>query len=472
MYIIQNALRNLIRNRGRNILMGVIILAIIATTVISLIINNTARGIIDDYKNRFGSEVSISPDIEKLMAQGQNGIRMSQIPPDMYLSFGESDYLKSVKYSFTVPAISDTVHPIDEEEAGKQFGGGNGNLMIRSAGVNSDSVMPVMKIIGDSSLENLTEFSEGQRKIIDGKIYEADSECVISKDLADENSLKVGDSITIKNASAPGEGIYKLMITGIYQDATSEYGNLPIKNPFMNRRNEILTTLATVMGPSYKENSGISASANFILKDPKDLAMFEREVREKGLSDIFKVSTDEASYNKIVAPVEGLKGLTMTFMIVVLILGAIILMLLSSIAMRERKYEVGVLRAMGMKKGKVAMGLLSEMMVITVVCLALGLGVGVAAAQPVSNVLLQNQVKAAEAKDSVQGNRGLFLVAGGRNLTAGTNAKALSEMDVGLGLNTIWQISLISLLLALAASLVSINYITKYEPIEILSDRT
>jgi len=51
-----------------------------------------------------------------------------------------------------------------------------------------------------------------------------------------------------------------------------------------------------------------------------------------------------AGYQKVVGPVEGLKKISLTFMIIVLIFGAMILMLLSSIAIRERKYEIGVLR--------------------------------------------------------------------------------------------------------------------------------
>jgi len=57
MYIFTNALKNIARNKGRNILMGAIILAIIVTTVISLIINTASVSMIEDYKTRFGVKV-------------------------------------------------------------------------------------------------------------------------------------------------------------------------------------------------------------------------------------------------------------------------------------------------------------------------------------------------------------------------------------------------------------------------------
>ncbi|SDZ42054.1 putative ABC transport system permease protein [Evansella caseinilytica] len=92
------------------------------------------------------------------------------------------------------------------------------------------------------------------------------------------------------------------------------------------------------------------------------------------------MTTDSESYNKIVGPVEGLKSISTTFMVIVLIFGGIIISFLSSIAIRERKYEISVLRAMGMKKHMVAPGLWSEMLLITCLCLVLGIGVGTLAA--------------------------------------------------------------------------------------------
>ena len=60
MYILQNALKNLVRNKGRNLMIGAIIFVIILTTVVSLIINNTSSAVIEDYKERFASEVRIT----------------------------------------------------------------------------------------------------------------------------------------------------------------------------------------------------------------------------------------------------------------------------------------------------------------------------------------------------------------------------------------------------------------------------
>jgi putative ABC transport system permease protein len=73
MYIFTNALKNIMRNRGRNILLASIIFVIIATTVVTLMINNTSDRIINEYKNQFGVEVTISRNMPKRFAADQRG---------------------------------------------------------------------------------------------------------------------------------------------------------------------------------------------------------------------------------------------------------------------------------------------------------------------------------------------------------------------------------------------------------------
>lgn len=493
MYILQNAGKNIGRNKGRNILMGFIILAIIATSAVALIINNTATGIIDNYKERFSSEVSISPNMQKIQEEAQRNstggmmrIQRPEIPPEQYVAFGDSTYLKEAQYTSSVGVNSADIKPIDEEKGG----GGGAMRVIQGAGSApsaSDDGQSYANLFGYNYTPE--DFTNGNRQIADGRFPENDNECIISKDLLENSGLQIGDTITLtsklressamfdEEAIATYDISYTLTIVGYYDDATDEYTNEYMQNAYTNRRNEIITTIDTIISQMQDGYSGIRVEAKYYLISPDMLDAFAAEVRAKGLDDKFDVTTDENSYNTIVKPVEGLKSITYVFLIVVLLLGAIILILLSSIAIRERKYEIGVLRAMGMKKSKVAFGLLSEMIMITVVCLVIGLSTGIVVAQPVSDMLLDSQLQQIESQND---NTGFMGGMGGRTMGmntiriggAGTSpAEALNEMDVSMSVATIGQIILVSLLLAIAASIVGITHVTKYEPIKILSER-
>ena len=65
-----------------------------------------------------------------------------------------------------------------------------------------------------------------------------------------------------------------------------------------------------------------------------------------------------------------------------------------------------------MKKLKVVAGLWTETLTITILCLILGLGVGMIVAQPVTNVMLDQQITAAESASNNNGLRPVVVTGG------------------------------------------------------------
>lgn len=454
MYIFQNALKNVLRNRGRNILLAAIIFAVIATTVVTLMINNASGKIIDEYKNMIGAEVTISRDMSKYMSLLQKGQSVPEITPEQYVSFAESEYIQNSVLINSAMCASDTLEGI-----GQDSGGMMGSGYVR---------MPTMRLIGN----NWDDFKNGYRELTEGKMPEAKNECIVSSEFAELNNISAGDTIRMVGmVPAEDEGVvlepaYNLLVTGIYFDGTDAASDSsPMQSGFMNRRNEVLTVYDTLK----PDSAGLSVTATYYLKNPDMLADFDAELRGKGLDDTYNVSTDEATYNAVVGPVEGMRGISLAFMIVVLILGAVVLVLLASIAIRERKYEIGVLRAMGMKKSKVALGLWSEITFVTLFCLITGIGAGALIAQPVSDTLLTRQIQnAQEAKESLQG--GYFqMEIGGASKTVEDDP--IDKVDVSLGRDTLIEIIAVALLLSSVAAVAGISRITKYEPIKILMER-
>ena len=460
MYIFENALKNIARNKGRNILLAAIIFAIIATTVVTLMIRNTSEKIIDEYKSMFGSEVSIEYNLQRFVEmRTKNEITREQnvttLSSEQYIAFADSDLLQYSVFTSIVYVDSGSLVPVGQS-GGTIAGGGY-------------VTAPNMIMHGN----NFDDFDNGFRAIVEGngRMPVRAGECVVSIEFAELNGLSPGDTINIygmvmlEDEGQIDPAVYNLVVTGIYHSADEvTSGTIAWGGTLTNRLNEILTVSETIDNTS----AGVAVTARYFLKNPSYLEAFEQEVRAKGLHTLFDVKTDEDTYNAIVGPVEGMRGVTTTFMVVVLILGAVILVLLSSIAIRERKYEIGVLRAMGMKKAKVALGLWSEMVIITLLCLIIGIGAGILAAQPVSNSLLARQVE--NAQKIKEADSGYFMKQIGGDSRA-VDDNPIEEINVMLGFDTILQIMLISLLLASVAGLAAISRITKYEPIKILMVR-
>lgn len=468
MYILKNALKNLGRNRGRNILLGIIIFVLILSTTVALVINSTTKGIIDDYKTRFGSKVTLSVDFDKLMSEqtpDTNGMlafpQAPEISSEQYLAFAKSEYLKSYQMDMFTGVAFEDLKAIDEKANDGMVGSIGGSA-------DDDYISPEAKLMGYSDTNSLPDFADGLRKIIEGSLFKNKNECLISSDFADLNGLKAGDTFVVKDTASKKN--ITLTVAGIYADATKATnvpeGAFSLEGSYGNRRNEILVSLDT-MTENFNVND-LSVNAEYELKSPDLVKDFEKELREKGLPAAYNVETDEAGYNKIVAPVVGLSKISMTFMWVILIVGGIILLFITSMAIRERKYEIGVLRAMGMKKAKVAAMLVAETVMITALCLGAGLGIGSALSQPIADSLIAGQVEAVENQPTQNG-----VINGSISIGEAEepDVEPLKEIDVSLTPEAALQIMLIALALALLSSAAGVVFITKYEPMKILSER-
>lgn len=467
MYVFTNALKNIWRNKGRNILLFCIILLMILSTVVSIVINTATGGVIESYKAKFGSEVTLIRN-NKTIEEQNLPLDSLKIPSlEDYQKYGESELLKSKAFAANSFVLMEGAKTLDQgvsDSAGitGENGGAqsqNGNFFTR----------PVAALIGYSSPEINPEFQNGLRKLVEGKPFENKNECIVSQKFAELNNLTVGSKITFSNYSYTGEESVSqtLTVSGIYEDNTPADNN-GIVTSSTNRGNEILTSLDTFTGlalyEKVKSSGQLDLQVSFILKKPELAGAFQQELYDKGLPNYYTVSADAAKYNKAVGPAEGISRIVTVFLTVVLVLGSLILILLSTMAIRERKYEVGVLRAMGMKKMKVALGMLTEMVVITAACLVIGLGIGSAASQPIADSLLQSQVQASQSEPAQKNNTE---VSNGIQ----TSENPITELTVQLSGPAVGQIAVISLLLALLSSAAGVIFITRYEPVKILAER-
>lgn len=72
MYILKNAVKNITRQAGRNILIGSIIVVIAIVSCITLTINNSGDALIKNYKTKNPLEVSVVLDPMQFRKEGGN----------------------------------------------------------------------------------------------------------------------------------------------------------------------------------------------------------------------------------------------------------------------------------------------------------------------------------------------------------------------------------------------------------------
>ena len=469
MYLIGHALKNIVRNKGRYLLIGIVLIVSFMSITVSAMIHFTTAAVIDDYSDRFGASVYFTPDLRKLfmiMEPDENGMYHNpEITTDQYIVFSKSDAVKSTRFQGSRQTYSDGLIGLDQGGEERSLASDNWNSF---TGADSHDTQPQRQapnttVLGYSDSSMMEDFTLGLRELDEGSFFAAPGECMVSRDFADLNDLKLGDSFDLQDVNSTEVAPLHLTVCGIYLDITTPQPN-GSDWAVNNRRNEILTGFSTLEDHS---TCGLYVTAVYYLTSPDLAPEFESYVRENGLNEVYNVNVDVASYNNIVKPVESLKNISTTFLVVILLVGCLILILLSMLGVRERKYEIGVLRTMGMPKGKVAFGLICESVCVMVLCLCIGLIVGSMIAQPVTNAIMDEQAGLVEQQPQL--NYGDIL-----SSTADTNGdvSALKEMEIVLAPESIVFIVIISLTLGLLTNVAGIFYITRYEPMKILSERS
>ena len=372
-------------------------------------------------------------------------------------------------------------------------------------------------IVGYSSDSAMTSFIDGTASIVNGAVFEEGTssyDCIISEELATYNSTSVGDVITLSNPNSEDE-TYDLTVVGIYSDSSSNEGfqMMPNSDPaneifmsynalnsIISASNEVSKTVTDeTTGREYQTAVTGTLNSTYVFADVDGYNRFENEVRELGLDDTYTVSSqDVTAFENSLVPLNTLSTMAGWFLVVILLIGAIILIVMNIFNIRERKYEIGVLMAVGMKKRNIAVQFLTEIFVVTIVAVMIGVGVGAVSAVPVTNALLENQISSLTNKSTqIEQNFGRGEMpnmpnmpdmggefgggmekpddGGGfgriENMFGKNAANYVSEINSAMNLTVVVQMLGIAVLLTLVAGAVSMLFVMRYEPLKILANR-
>ena len=584
MFVVKNAWRNVIRNKGRNILIALIVAIIAAAATIGLAIRQAAvsaresgledtvitaqisfdrskaigdmradaesTGSDDDSSDSTGSSDAqpSSPDFDAM----RDALADRQLSLADYESYAAaSDAVTSTYYTETAAlAATDAFQPVEDSSSssdssdssgssagpGDAAGAGDGRPsggMGGGMGVSSGD----FSLVGFSSDEAVAAAANGTFTMADGQVFgygeDSDGDVIIAKELADFNGVDVGDEITLADASDE-DTTYTFTVVGIYENDAASSGAMggPMASTASDPANAIYTSVSTLASIGLDADSTSSTdtssdasdssdstaasstqlSYTYVFAGKDDYETFVADVTAAGLDDDYTVSsTDVDQYESSLIPLDSLSDFALTLLAVVLAVGAVVLVTITLFNVRERKYEVGVLTAIGVRKAKVAAQFTLELLIVTMVGLALGAGVGAVASVPVSNRLLAAQVEQQQSQqsdrqaqfgrdmqspgDAPGSNEGPDAsdsgsadsdasgssdaapsqpdgAPGGMMTGFSKAADYVSSVDATVDLGVVGRLILIGLGLTLVAALAAVVFVMRYEPLQILADRS
>lgn len=449
MYILQNAFANIKRNKGRNLLIGLILFIMLLTCTISIAIYRSSSTLIEETRSSLSSSVIIVRNDEKLP---KDAAEYKEPNKADYERFANSSLLKNTSMKAVAMGSLSNGKAIDEDS-----GNMGGALVDEGAEDTTSYKMSTNSFYGVAENE-FDQLFNGTRTLIKGKSAVNEKEAVISKELAELNHWDLEDTFeaNIVNYDTMKQETITLTIVGIYENSASPYNSEEEKGfAQANKNNEILLSLDTVL----QAGGDRSVLVDFTIKDPQRINDLGEEFHAMGLPQYFDVKVDDALYKKSVMPVEGMQSITLTFTLAIIIAGSLILMILSNLAIHERIYEIGILRAMGLKKKKIALGFFYEMLILCSISLILAFTCASGIKEPIANALYQSQT---EMNSSTNEDLSIDIYAA--NTT-------FEKIEVSLDFDTISWILIISLLLTISSSIIGIHHAYRFEPLKILSER-
>lgn len=227
------------------------------------------------------------------------------------------------------------------------------------------------------SSEKCKAFLYGKYNLVDGRHITPDDEyaCLISKELADYNQLAVGDKAQMY--SLDSDSIAEFTIVGIFDGtkgaskeaytASDIPGNLgyidyaSLRDIFKDMFDEDFYQYLTIF---VEDPAGV--------KNVYDKISALPELQGKTL----KLTIDTDEYDVVSNPLESLRQLVRTAIVIVSVVSVLILTLLLTIWIRGRKKEIGILLSIGTGKANVLLQMFTETFAVAMLSFAAAIPFG------------------------------------------------------------------------------------------------
>ena len=336
-------------------------------------------------------------------------------------------------------------------------------------------------LTGYSSLDAMSELINGtytMNEIVDGAwdIAFDGNYVFINQELADYNDLSLNDLIKLTS----DDGTYEFEIIGIFKENEESSETMSM---FSDSANTLVTNADAVIDITDSDDDlNVTINPTFIIDSYDNVEKLQDEFYEKGLDENFVLQTNEEVALSGVSSIENINSFATTFLSLTLIIGGIVLFVINMINIRERKYEIGVLRTIGISKFKLTLQFVSELVIVAVVALILGAGIGAISSKEVSNSLLESEINSSNERTEEIGKN-----FGGANMNGGMPdranhgemrgkgmpvVQAYDSINAVVDMKVLGELLGIGLSLVLISSIASMVSIQRFSPLTILKERS
>lgn len=455
---VKNAFRNPVRTLSITLILGLTI----GLCLVMLIAHQAVNKKIDDIKSSVGNTITIQPAGFSFFSQANNALITSQLD-----KVKSAAHISSVTESLTDRLITTgSSQPAfdgnNDANSNNQTNltspvtiGGRGGRFLLNGGSGSlpTNFSPPITIVGTNDTTHLDgnslDITSG--RTVDGNAD--DNDALISQAMASKNNLKAGSTFTAYGTNLTVAGIFSTSNRGTENTVVA---SLPALQRLTNQSGDVTSAVATV------DSADNLASATNAVKSI--------------LGSNADVTNAQDQADNTVKPLQNVKTISMVSLIGAVVAGGIIIFLVMLMIVRERRREIGILKAIGATNIKVIWQFVIEAVTLTVVAAVIGIIIGVAAASPVTNTLVSNASTSNTPSFGPNGGgfgrRGLGSVMGPDFVARGRGLGVVRSNIANIHTAVGWSIIIYGLLAAAAIAIIGSGLasylITKVRPAEVM----
>lgn len=473
MSFIHRALLYVTRKKGKSILLFTILLVMATFVLTGLSIWKAAEAAQLDLRQSLGGKFDIGIDWENSPYVVRETIQDNEYDEETGKTM--STYLMYSTKQFTIEDVA----AIREVEGIKYCNAATECLIPFEELSLFAGTIPITaqysrqtKTMGVWSTEEAELFSSGALALTEGRhiVPEDRYTAVISRDLAEQSGLKIGDYITAhsyrdEEKEFTGKEV-RVQIVGFFTPGEVEaFGEMV--TTYDKIQNRIFVDLQTTVDiENHPAAYGFNV-VNITVEDPQDMERVVSDV--KALSfidwDAFAVNVDNKVYEDAAAPLNALTELVVSLLVVIIVVSAVILALILTLWTKTRIHEIGVFLSMGARKSAIIGQYLTEVLMIAVLAFGLSFFTSSAVAGQIGSHLLKQTV---QTETEEGGTEVKAAEAGGETLFEQSKPEE-SGIDVSVGLSDLVRLYLIGFAVIAAAVSTSSVTVMRLKPREILS---
>ncbi len=443
MSVIARGIRNTFRNNVRTVSIVLILALIIGLALAMLMARQAVEQKIQSVKQSFGNTVTIAPAGVMGFEGGGEALTTDQLD-----GVSKLDHVTSVTSTLN-DRLTDTSlqSAIEAGNLGRRFNQErSGAKFFASDGHGTtESFTPPVLATGTNDSTSIS--AVGAVTLKSGEQIDAKSDdnvALIGTGIADKNNLQPGSTFT-----AYGQAI---AVKGILETSDNRFAS-----------NIVVLPLATLQRLSNQAGAVTGASATV---DSVDNTASVTAAIKTTLGDKADVTNQQEAATAAIAPLNSIKAVSMFALIAAVAAGAVIILLTMVMIVRERRREIGVLKAIGATNGRVVGQFMVEATTFTLLAATLGIFVAIGLANPLTDTLVNNAQNAGHEERSMGFST---LRAGGPNIrvaSAGIGVGNLQDVNTVIGWDILGYGLLAAIGIALVGSGASAWFITKVRPAE------